>query len=265
MNKIKIAGIILFIVTVALVFVSINIGEHNKINNNLLEIINKQKAFTQEVSKNIFYIYKNKNTSIAQLNHSIKEFLQNMDTKSKLEDISSDKVKKQNKKIVILWNEFYLNVQKFREQNQANTPYIGIVLEKTVKQIYTINLKLIVEFDNLILLTNKDFYNEHYSHKLIQYFLFLIFFILLVILLSYIFKATSKIDFLIKKIDNTIKSIEQIENNAQDVLESIDNNENNELIKEEDAVIESLEELISSQLKLKKLQKDLENLIKLKN
>ena len=63
MNKIKVSGIIIFSLLIALLMVSKNISDHTKINNNLLETINKQKGFTQEIAKNIFYIYKNKNSS----------------------------------------------------------------------------------------------------------------------------------------------------------------------------------------------------------
>jgi len=61
-----------------------------------------------------------------------------------------------------------------------------------------------------------------------------------------------------KKIDTSILSIDQIESEAEDFLENI------ELTKEEDTVIQSLDELMNSSIKLKKLKIDLDNLIKLK-
>ncbi len=260
MNKIKIAGIIIFIVSVALAFVSKNISDHTRLNNNLLETINKQKAFTQEISKNIFYIYKNKNSSTKQLNDSIKNFLDNTNNREdRLKDISSDKIKIQSQKIVGLWNKFYLDVQKFREKSKITTPYTNMILEKTVNHIYLINLKLIFEFDKLISLHKDYFYNTHYTHKFIQYSLFFILLIVLIYFLVYISKATSNFDILMKKIDNSIKSIDQIENQAENILEDV------ELTKDEDTIIQALDELMISSIKLKKLKIDLENLNNLKN
>lgn len=260
MNKIKIAGILIFIVSIALVIVSTNISDHTKINNNLLETINKQKAFTQEISKNIFYIYKNKNCSTKQLDDSIKLFMANVDTKEeRLKVISSNQVKQQSKKIVLLWNNFYLEVQNFRNQNKLTSPYISITLEKTVQNIYSLNLELIREFDKLLLLHTKSFENEHQGHKFMQYGLFFILIIILIYFLIYILKATSSFDLLIKKIDTSIASIDQIEHSAEEILDNL------ELTKDEDTIIQALDELMISSIKLKKLKIDLENLNNLKN
>ncbi len=264
MKKIKIVGTIIFILSITLAIVSFYISDQNKINSGFLETINKQKAFTQEISKNIFYIYKNKNKNIKQLDQSIKDFLENMNQRDDtLKELKSPLIKKQSDKIVILWNKFYLDVQKFRNQHKTISTYTNILLEKTVKDIYNTNLQLIIEFDKFIVIHQNFILNKSYIYKNIQYSLFLIFLIFLGFFLIYIFKATSNIDFLIKKINSTVKSIDQIENNAEIILDSI--SQNDELIKKEDAVIESLEELINSQIKLKNLQVDLENLIKLKN
>ncbi len=250
MNKIKAAGIIVFIISIILVVVSINISDHNKINNNFLETINKQKAFTQEISKNIFYIYKNKSSSTTQLNNSIKKFLKNMDNKS---------ATIKDKEILLLWNKFYLNVQKFREQSSLSTPYVKITLEQTIKNIYSINLKLIVKFEQLIVDHKDEFYEVHKYHKYIQYVLFFILLMHLIYVLFFILKTTNNFDILMKKIDNSIKSIDQIENQAEDILEDI------ELTKDEDKIIQALDELMISSIKLKKLKIDLENLNNLKD
>ena len=63
MNKIKIAGVLLFILSIGLAILFYYTNNQNRVNTTLLNTINEQKAFTQEISKNIFYIYKNKNAS----------------------------------------------------------------------------------------------------------------------------------------------------------------------------------------------------------
>ena len=258
MNKIKIAAILIFIISIALVIVSKSIVDHAKINNKLLETINNQKAFTQEISKNIFYIYSNKNRSTKQLDSSIKAFLENLKHKDQqLKDISSSNIKLQSKKILILWDKFYLDVQKFKKKSKIRTPYNKILLEKIMKDIYNDNLNLVVEFDILISLESEYFNTAHYTHKIIQYSLFAILFMILIYFLMYISRASNNIDYLMKRIDNSIKSIDDIDNSAEEILEKI------ELTKDEYIIIEVLDELMISSNKLKKLKIDLENLTKL--
>jgi len=320
MNKIKIVGIIVVLLSITLAMLSSYISNENKVNSNLLETINKQKAFTQEISKNIFYIYKNKNTSTKQLEESIRSFLANMNNRDNtLNEIESKDIKKQSKRIVVLWNKFYLDVQKFRTQYKISSPYSSILLEKTVNNIYNINLSLIVEFNKLILIHQGYFHNILHNYRILQYSLFLIMSILLIYLFTQIkviiafiqkFSKTSKelienssiskltplepekgnedvqiatdnFNFLVKKINNSIeyshssiahtsKSLEQIEDNIEEFLTLLNTMDENkeidvEMTKKEDAVIQSLDELMNITAALDNLQSDLENLIKLKN
>ena len=316
MNKIKIAGIVIFILSIALVFLSSHISDENKINNNLLDTINEQKAFTQEISKNIFYIYKNKNASTKQLDDSIKKFINNLNNKDKiLKPINSVEIKNKSAQIVILWNEFYLSVQNFRDKSKIITTYSTIILEQIVNDIYNSNIKLVIEFNELIDIHQKYFKETLNSYKTLQYTLFFILVLLLLYLftqlqsvISFIqkFTHTSKIiitnstikelepievdnnsnelleasnnfNFIVEKINLSIQnssdsvkhsyqSIEVVENNIEDLLELLsamdeDKAIDKELTKKEDALIQSLEELTSSSLKLQNLKDDLDNLI----
>jgi hypothetical protein len=260
MNKIKIAGILILVISIALIIISKNISDHNEINHNILKTINKQEAFTQEISKNIFYIYQNKTISTKQLDDAIHSFLNNINIQEgDIDNINSNKIQNQNKKILVLWNKFYLYVQNFRDKIKIQNPYTNILLEKTVNDIYTTNLKLIVEFNKLIELHNQYFNEKHYHHKLIQYSLFFILILVLIYFLFYISKTSNNIDYLMNRIDISIKSIDNIEQSAENILDDI------ELSKDEDIIIEALDELMLSSNKLKKLKIDLENLTKLKN
>jgi len=264
MNKIKIVGIIIFTLSMTLAAISLYISSQSTINNNILKTINQQKAHIQDISKNVFYIYKNKSSSSMQLEKSIKYFLNNMKKRDNIiKEVSTPLIKKQSDKIIILWNKFYKIIQKFKKQNKVSTPYTNIVLDETIKEIYNINLSLIIEFDKLIVIEQQYFYKLLRSLKIIEYSIFFILLILFAFFLTYIFKTTNNIEFLIKKIDNTIKSIDNIENKVEVVLDSIEEN-NKEIVKNEDTIIQSLDELINSQIKLKNLQADLESLIKLK-
>ena len=316
MNKIKIVGALIFILSISLAILSNSISQNNKTNSEVLNIINEQKAFTQEISKNIFYIYRNQNASTSQLNDSIKKFIKNMNTKNrKIDKFSSIKIKKQTDKIILLWNNFYLKVQDFRDLNKVTTTYSNIILEKIVKDIYNLNLKLVIEFDKLIDMNQQYFEDTLKNKKTIQYTLYMTLLLLLIYLFTQlktiisfvqkflntskdiitnssikelkpieiekntkeVLEATNNFNFLVEKVNNSIKystksiehsyeSIELIEKNIEELLELFyimeeNQNFNKEMTKKEDTLIQSLEELTTSAKKLHDLKIDLDNLI----
>ena len=186
MTKIKIVGALVFTLSIILAILFNYVSEQSKISNNLLDTINQQKAFTQEISKNIFYIYKNNNASSSQLDASIKSFISNMSNREKqLDVINSTTITNQSARILILWNNFYLEVQNFRDISKTTTAYSSIILEKLVNNIYKINIKLVVEFDQLIKIHQIELQNSVTIYKDIAYTLFF----LLVVLLIYLFKV----------------------------------------------------------------------------
>ena len=204
MNKIKIVGALIFTLSIILVILFNYVSEQSKISNNLLDTINQQKAFTQEISKNIFYIYKNPTASSSQLDDSIKSFVSNMnDRDKKLDGINSIAIKDQSAKILILWNSFYLEVQNFRDLSKTTTAYSSIILEKLVNNIYNINLDLVVEFDKLINIHQTELQNNITLYKNIEYLLFF----LLLLLLLYLFSQVKDIISFIQKFLTTSKKI----------------------------------------------------------
>ena len=220
MKKIKIIGVLIFVLFIFLVVLSSYISNQNQASLDVLNTINKQKAFTQEVSKNIFYIYKNKNTSKISLDDSIQNFLQQTNN----QDIVFPK------KITSLWNEFYLKVQKFRDISKVTTAYSSLILEKLVNDIYVTNLKLVVELDKFLKKEQKKSQQKHKQIKLLQYILFLLFLILLI----YLFTQLKSIMFFIQKFlktskdimkNSTIKDLKPIEVDAdtQDILQATNN------------------------------------------
>lgn len=316
MTKIKIIGALVFILSILLIVLFNYTNNKNTININLINTINQQKSFTQDISKNIFYLYKDKDMSLSQLNTSVKVFLSNMETRDeRYYDISSKAIKLQNSKIVLLWNKFYILVQNFKDQKKITTAYSNIILEKTVKDIYNINLKLVLEFDALLKVYNQHINQELSLYENIQYILFTILVLLLIYLFTQVqavitfiqkFLFTSKniltnssikelepikldrattdisqaidnFNVLVENIDKSIKyssesiehsykSIDMVEQKVEDLMKLINIMEENdkidtELNKKEDALIQSLEELTTSSQKLKKLKKDLKNLL----
>jgi hypothetical protein len=318
MTKIKIVGGSVFILSLLLIIISSYISKQNKINSNIIDTISEQKAYTQEISKNIFYIYNNKNNSSKNINIAINGFLENLKHKDEtLKVIPSILIKNQSEKIIDLWNQFYIDVQKFIIQKEANTAYTNILLEKLVNNIYKKNQILITEFNNLKKIHQIYFDNILNTYKNIQYILFTLLILLLIYLFSQvkliisfiqeftkrsekviknssirdikpikediknkdINEATNNFNLLVDKLNNSIKfshnsieqttnSLKEIENNIEQFLEilSLNNQEIDiDLMKKEDAVIQSLDELMRASTKLNNLKSDLNKIINLKN
>ena len=268
MTKIKIIGVLIFTLSIILTVLSGYISNQNKINDDLLNEINIQKEFTQEISKTIFYIYKDHSTSHKELDDYIKKFASHMNNKNKNYNESFNKeIIKQNKKIVKLWNEFYLYVQNFRNQSNVTSTYSNIVLEKTVNNIYNKNLILIHELDNLIKIHKSYLDTKINIYKETQYILFF----LLVMLLIYLFTQVKIIISFIQKFLNTskkiittasIKDLEhiKIDNTSVDIQEATNNF--NQLISNINTSIESSSASIEFSCKsLELVENNIENLL----
>jgi len=322
MKKIKIIGAFIFLLSITLSGLSYYISTQNMHNENILKDINEKKAFTQEMSKNIFYMYKRNNISNKRLTKLIDNFFDEINKNNINNDIVYPRyIEIQQNKINNLWNLFHLEVQHFRDESNATSAsiYSIIFLEKTVKKIYHTNLKLVLEFDRLMKM------HQLYSHDKLDIYIHILYmlFASLVLLLIYLFtqlkdviafiqkflntsksiinnssieklepinitnksydmqQASNNFNFLVNKIDNSIKysinsiehstkSLELLENDIEDIMELIytmedDNSIDLELTKKEDAVIQSLEELANSTQKISDLKSDLDNLLSHKN
>jgi len=270
MTKIKFVGALIFIVSLFLALSSKYISTQNEANIKFLKTINEQKAFTQEIAKNIFFIYRNKDISVKQLDESIKSFVHNMNNKDEiLDEISSKDIKKESEKIIYLWNDFYLLVQKFRDAYRVQNGYTNLVIEKLVRDIYDKNLKLVVKFDKLIKMHKKYFDEVNNKNKIIQ----IILFIILLVLLVYFFTQLKDLIKFIQKFLNTSKKIVQkstvigIEpiketTNIVDVTQAVD--DFNFLVEKIDKSIDySSESIQNTSNSLEYIEKNIEDLLEL--
>jgi len=272
MTKIKIVGAVVFTLSITLAVLFSYVSHKSKISNNLLDTINQQKAFTQEISKNIFYIYKNQNASTAQLDSSIKSFITNVNKRDqKLDGVDSVAIKEQSAKILLLWNTFYLKVQNFRDLNKNATTYSSIILEKLVNNIYNINLDLVIEFDKLIKIYQKELQSTLDIYKDIEYSLFF----LLVISLVYLFTQIKEILIFIQKFlitskkiisNSSIKDLEPIKNESNSSNASLSDatdNFNFLINKINDSVLYSSKSIEHSYKSLELVEKNIEDLLEL--
>lgn len=305
MKKIKIVGGLIFLLSIILALLFSYISDRNKVNIDSLSLINEQKSFTQEISKSILYLHRNRGGSSKQLDKNIEKFLKNKSHEQK----SSN----QNDNIVNLWDEFYLSVRKFKKEQEISTAYSTIVTDKILSDIYDKNLKLVLEFDKHINLRKKEHSDTISIYKNLQYLLFFILILLLIYLFTQVreviafiqeFTKTSKtiiqsssiqglepieerdsdeelqeasknFNYLVDKINNSIEystksiahttaALEAVEQNIEDfitLLSEMQNDESGDLSQKEDAVIDSLDTLMSLTDKLKNLKVDLEKLI----
>ena len=197
MHKIKAAGAIVFVLSTILALLFNTISKKNSFNNDSLSIINEQKSYTQEISKAVLYLSKNRGSSTNQLDANIENFLANM----KHERIDSS----EHATLVLLWKEFYADVKQFRENQKITTAYNSILTDTLVNNIYIKNQKLIVVFNTFIHTKEKQNKEMMQGYKKVQYVLFTI----LGLLLIYLFTQIRQIIVFIQKFSNTSKSIIQ--------------------------------------------------------
>jgi len=197
MNRIKIAGGLIFVLSVALAMLFGHITTKSRDSRITLSMISDQKSFTQEIAKSVLYIYKNRGSTTKELESNIEKFLANMAR----QNIELDK----SEYILELWTEFYSMVQEFQSSMAVSTAYSSIVTEKIVNSIYNKNLTLVVEFDKLIDTKQRTYRQSIDIYKNIQYILFAI----LISLLIYLFTQVREIIAFIQKFSTTSKSIIQ--------------------------------------------------------
>ena len=260
MKSIKIVGIIIPIIAIILATLSHFSSDHNLINRDTLNSINSQKAFTQEISKNIFFIYKNKDSSTTKLESLIKKFLDNKNS-----------TVLHTPKVIKLWNKFYSDVQKFRTQKDENNMYSSIYKDTLVKKIYNTNLELIVEFDKSIDKIEKDFITKTMIYKSIEYILYGI----LILLLVYLATKLHEIIGFIQKFLNisknilqnsTIKGLKPIKvQNSEKNLQQAGENFNSLVSKIDISIKESSLSLEHSYKSLEYVEENIENLMDLIN
>ncbi|MBU0721013.1 hypothetical protein KJ877_06685 [bacterium] len=273
MFKIKIAGILIFSLSVVLSALSLYINHVNIANANMLSSLNAKKELSQEVSKNIFYIYKNKHASTKQLEYSIEQFIANINKQEKefkeFAKTDSSLIKTQNDTMINLWNEFSHHVQKFTDQNKVNTAYTNIILEQTIKDVYNTNLQLVMEIEKSISMYQAYFFNSLETYKTVQIILFL----LLVLLLIYLFLQMKDLMIFIQKFldaskkliaNATIKELKPVKlNNTNKEIVEAGNNFNFFINKINDSVRHSSHSLNLATHSLESVEKNIEDFIDL--
>lgn len=202
-TKIKIIGILFTLLLLSIVTTTIYLNDKNQQDAMIINIAGKQRMLSQNISKNIFYLYFNQQASLFELDNSTKEFIYNLNSLkgenrlSKLKESPTAQIESQLVKVELLWANFYKKISSFKEllKSQENPDE----LKNIVNIIHSTNTILLYEIDSLVSLYTIHSEKKVYILKNTQYFFALL--ILFLIIYSFLeFKTMEK---------NAIKFLEE--------------------------------------------------------
>ena len=153
-TKIKVIGILFALLMTSIIATTIYLNNKNEKDAMIINIAGKQRMLTQNISKNIFYLYSNPKSSQNELNSSIEEFIYNLESLKggnslgKLKESPNIQIDRQILQIEYLWSIFYQNIVKFKELIHNNTNQKE--LQNIVNIIYETNPELLYEVDALV-------------------------------------------------------------------------------------------------------------------
>ncbi|MBP7770094.1 MAG: type IV pili methyl-accepting chemotaxis transducer N-terminal domain-containing protein [Aliarcobacter sp.] len=184
-RKIKLIGILFIILMLSIIATTIYLNEKSKNHASIINIAGKQRMLSQKISKNIFYLFYNESSS-TELNEAIEEFTYNLDslkngnTKIKISKIQNFEINAQLLNVERLWNDFYTNINAFKENIDKKDNLTKLFLEDIFKTIYNTNITLLNEIDILVSLYTKDAEEKTDCLRNIQYFFVLLIFSLFI-------------------------------------------------------------------------------------
>ena len=227
-TKIKVIGILFALLMTSIIATTIYLNNKNEKDAMIINIAGKQRMLTQNISKNIFYLYSNPKSSQNELDTSIEEFIYNLESLKggnslgKLKESPNIQIDRQMLQIEYLWSIFYQNIVKFKEliQNNSNKQE----LQNIVNIIYETNPELLYEVDALVSLHTINSEQKIRFLKNSQYF----FAILILFLIIYSFLELKTME------KNALKFIEEskkvMEQNFEEPLKPIKIEAEGELI-----------------------------------
>lgn len=214
-TKIRFIGILFIVLTTSIIATTIYLNEKNKKDALIINVAGKQRMLTQNISKNIFYLYHNNNDSYSELESSTIEFIYNLNslkdgnTLIGIPKAPTDEIAKQLSKVEILWNNFHKNIDEFKFLIQNNDKNNEAILKNIVNSVYSTNTILLTEVDNLVSMYTT--YTEQKSDYLryIQY----LFALIIIFLIIYSFSQLKSMEENAKRFFEESKKIMQNDNN----------------------------------------------------
>jgi len=225
----------------------------------IINIAGKERMLTQKISKNIFYLYNQRELDFNELDNAVEEFkhildsLKNGDELRGISPVPTDEIALQISKVIVLWNSFNTNVQTFKELIITKNDTNDTKLQVQVNSIYTSNNTLLKEVDILVSMYTQ--YTEQKTHtiKNFQYFGAFVLFLLIIYSLQQLKSIETHANEFLQYSKNIIntqvenKPIEYIEIDAEkeivevsDTLNCFINKINSAMQYSEEAVAKSL-------------------------
>ena len=210
-HKIKIIGVFFIILMTMIIATTTYLNNKNKKDALVINVAGKERMLTQKISKNIFYLYHNNTHSFSELDNATVEFIYNLTSLREGNELigilkaPTDDIRKQISKVEILWNNFYSNINQFKEillnKNESNEKE----LKNIVDSIYNTNNNLLHEVDNLVTMYTSHTEQKTDYLKYIQYFFALI----IIFLLGYSFSELKAMEENAKKFFEFSKKVAQ--------------------------------------------------------
>jgi len=165
-TKIRILGASLVFTMLILISLTIYLNQKNSKDATIVNIAGKERMLTQKISKNVFYLYYNKDINFKELDVSVEEFsyiLESLKNGCKTQGIEAsptNTITKQITKVSELWKIFDNDVQRFKDLLVTTNRKNDILLNKKVSSIYKSNINLLKEVDNLV-----SMYTDYIEYK----------------------------------------------------------------------------------------------------
>jgi len=214
-TKIKFIGILFIVLMTSIIATTIYLNEKNKKDALIINIAGKQRMLTQNISKNIFYLYHNNSDSYSELDSSTIEFIYNLNslkdgnTLTGISKAPTDEIAKQLSKVEILWNIFHKNINEFKELVQKNDNNNDAILKNIVNSIHSTNPIILAEVDNLVSMYTRYMEQKSDYLRYIQY----IFAIIIIFLMIYSFSQLKSMEENAKRFFEESKKIMENDNN----------------------------------------------------
>ncbi len=206
-NLTSLVIVLVFIIISSTIF----LNERNSKDALVINIVGKQRMLTQQIAKNVFYLYQTNTTDFTELDAAIQEFIYALNSLKegndllKISPVSDKLITSQFYVIDVIWNNYIQNVEQFKreiifgvENNNHSKP-----VKFYVNAVNDINKDLLFEVDKLV-----NFYTLYAENKTayLRYFQFAAGFVLLVVFL-YIYNELKEIE---NNIQNFIVSLKQV-------------------------------------------------------
>lgn len=227
-TKIKIYGAILISLMFSLIIISIYLNEKNVKDALLINIAGKQRMLTQKISKDIFYIYNTQEINYIDLDSSANEFMQNLQFIKKHNELKEildkpkSKIAIQIYQVDILWKDFYLKIERFKELRKTNQH--NLELKDLVYSIHRDNTILLNQVDELVTILTQFSENKINNIEKLQY----LFGFLLIVLMTYFVFKLKNIEANTSAFLEYTKSLSISSNNLE--IKPIDNQVETEIV-----------------------------------